>query len=156
MFDIGWSELAVIAVVALVVIGPKDLPKALRVVGIWVRKARNISREFQGHIDQMIREAELEELREQVKKASTVDINKEFEKTIDPTGSLAESLKTPPLPDLNEAFAPPPTSAASASATPAAAPEPASATESLPPPSAPPAEAPSPDKAPAERAGTNP
>ena len=105
MFDIGWSELAVIAVVALVVIGPKDLPRALKTVGIWVRKARSISREFQGHVDQMIREAELEELRQQVEKVRNIDLDKEFGKTVDPTGSLAESLKPAELPDLKSELA---------------------------------------------------
>jgi sec-independent protein translocase protein TatB len=104
MFDIGWSEMAVIAVVALVVIGPKDLPRALKTVGLWVRKARSISREFQGHVDQMIREAELDELREQVEKVNKLDLKKEIEKTVDPTGSLAESLKPVELPDLRSAF----------------------------------------------------
>src|SRR5204863_162337 len=64
-FDIGWSELLVIGVVALVFIGPKDLPRALRVAGYWFRKARTLSREFQNSVDQMIREAELDEMREQ-------------------------------------------------------------------------------------------
>src|SRR5437879_11329362 len=63
LFDIGWPELMLIGIVALVVIGPKDLPRALRVAGFWVRKARTLSREFQSSIDQMIREAELEEVR---------------------------------------------------------------------------------------------
>src|SRR5437868_13575255 len=58
-FDIGWSELLVIGVVALVFIGPKDLPRALRVAGYWFRKARTLSREFQNSVDQMIREAEI-------------------------------------------------------------------------------------------------
>ena len=70
LFDIGWPELMLIGIVALVVIGPKDLPRALRVAGFWVRKARTLSREFQGSIDQMIREAELEEVRQDLKKAS--------------------------------------------------------------------------------------
>jgi sec-independent protein translocase protein TatB len=97
MFDIGWSELLVIGVVALVVIGPKDLPKALRTVGIWMRKARQISGEFRASLDQMVREAELEEVREQVRKAAELDLDKEFARTVDPTGSLAESLRPPEL-----------------------------------------------------------
>ena len=71
LFDIGWPELMLIGIVALVVIGPKDLPRALRVAGFWVRKARTLSREFQSSVDQMIREAELEEVREDLKKAAT-------------------------------------------------------------------------------------
>jgi sec-independent protein translocase protein TatB len=106
MFDIGWSELLVIGVVALVVIGPKDLPKALKMVGFWVRKARQVSGEFRASIDQMVREAELEEVRQQVKKATELDIEKEFKDTVDPTGSLAEAIKPPELPDLNAPAAP--------------------------------------------------
>jgi len=101
-FDIGWSELLVIGVVALVFIGPKDLPRALRVAGSWFRKARTLSREFQNSVDQMIREAELDEMREQLKKATEFDINKEFQKTVDPTGELAESMKPPDIPDFFE------------------------------------------------------
>jgi len=101
-FDIGWSELLVIGVVALVFIGPKDLPRALRVAGYWFRKARTLSREFQNSVDQMIREAELDEMREQLKKATEFDINKEFQKTVDPTGELAESMKPPDIPDFFE------------------------------------------------------
>jgi sec-independent protein translocase protein TatB len=106
MFDIGWSELLVIGVVALVVIGPKDLPKALKMVGIWVRKARQVSGEFRASIDQMVREAELDEVRQQVKKASEFDVEKEFKNTVDPTGSLAEAIKPPDLPDLTTPAAP--------------------------------------------------
>jgi sec-independent protein translocase protein TatB len=70
MFDFGWSELAVIAVVALVVIGPKDLPRVLRTAGFWMRKVRTIASEFQSSIEQMAREAELDELRKQVEEAN--------------------------------------------------------------------------------------
>jgi sec-independent protein translocase protein TatB len=101
-FDIGWSELLVIGVVALVFIGPKDLPRALRVAGYWFRKARTLSREFQNSVDQMIREAELDEMREQLKKATEFDINKEFQNTVDPTGELAQSIKPPDIPDFFE------------------------------------------------------
>src|SRR5246500_1513065 len=103
LLDLGWSELLLIGVVALVVIGPKDLPKALRVAGYWVRKARTMSREFQSSVEQMIREAELDEVRQELKKATEIDIDKEFRRTIDPTGSLAESLKPPELPKFSDA-----------------------------------------------------
>jgi sec-independent protein translocase protein TatB len=99
LFDIGWSELLLIGVVALIFIGPKDLPRALRVAGYWVGRARTLSREFQSSVDQMIREAELDEMREQLKKATEFDIEKEFHKTVDPTGELAESIKPPNIPD---------------------------------------------------------
>lgn len=62
MLDFNFSEMAVVAVVALVVIGPKDLPKALRVAGYWVGKARGVARQFRAGFDEMVREAELAEM----------------------------------------------------------------------------------------------
>lgn len=62
MFDIGPSELLLCAIVALVVIGPRDLPRVLRTVGQWVGRARGTARHFRSGIDAMIREAELEEM----------------------------------------------------------------------------------------------
>ncbi|HJY52239.1 MAG TPA: Sec-independent protein translocase protein TatB [Stellaceae bacterium] len=100
--DFGMSELLLIGVVALVFIGPKDLPKALRVAGFWFRKARTLSREFQTSVEQMIREAELDEMRQELKKATEIDLEKQFRETIDPTGSLAESLKPPELPNFSD------------------------------------------------------
>jgi sec-independent protein translocase protein TatB len=106
LFDLGMSELLLIGVIALIVIGPKDLPKALRVAGFWVKKARSLSREFQSSVEQMIREAELDEMRQELKKATEFDLDKEFRQTIDPTGSLAESLKPPELPKFSDADLP--------------------------------------------------
>ncbi len=62
MLDIAPSELLLVAFVALVVIGPKDLPKAMRVVGYWVGKIRGVGRQFRQGFDTMVREAELEEM----------------------------------------------------------------------------------------------
>lgn len=62
MFNIAPSELLLVAVIALLVIGPKDLPKAMRVVGYWVGKARAVSHQFRSGFDAMVREAELEEM----------------------------------------------------------------------------------------------
>ncbi|WP_353859609.1 Sec-independent protein translocase protein TatB [Azospirillum formosense] len=88
MFDIAWSELMVIAVIALVVIGPKDLPKAIYTLGKWVKKARLVARDFQGHIDDMMREAELDELRKEALKVRDTNLQKMVENTIDPKGEL--------------------------------------------------------------------
>jgi len=63
MFDLGWSEILVIAVVAIVVIGPKDMPQAFRTVGQWMSKARALAREFQGHIDDLMRETQVDEMK---------------------------------------------------------------------------------------------
>lgn len=92
MFDIAWSELGVIAVVALIVIGPKDLPKVLRTIGQWTAKARSMAREFQSGIDDMVRETELEELRKAAKQVSDFSIEKEVKKTFDPDGSLEKQF----------------------------------------------------------------
>ena len=73
MFDIGWPELFLIAVVVLLVVGPKELPKVLRNVGIWVNKAKVVTREFRGHVADMIRESELSEVRDQISHAGEVD-----------------------------------------------------------------------------------
>src|SRR5579871_2288991 len=105
LFDLGWSEILVIGTVALIFIGPKDLPKALRVAGYWVRKARTLSREFQSSIDQMIREAELDEVRQELKKATEFNLEREFQRAVDPTGSLAEALQPPALSDGTETSA---------------------------------------------------
>jgi sec-independent protein translocase protein TatB len=103
LFDIAWPELMLIGVIALIVIGPKDLPAALRVAGVWMRKARMLSREFQSSVEQMIRDAELDDMRQQLKKATDFDLNQEFQKTVDPTGELAQSIKPPEIPDFFEA-----------------------------------------------------
>lgn len=66
MFDIGWSELVVIGVVALVVIGPKDLPGALRSLGKAIGTIRRMASDFQGQFNEALKEAELDELRQQV------------------------------------------------------------------------------------------
>jgi sec-independent protein translocase protein TatB len=99
MFDFSWSELLVIALVALVVIGPKDLPRVLRAAGKWAAKARAVAREFQSSIDQMIRESELDEVRKEVEKVAATDIGHEIQQSIDPKGELHASLQPPELTD---------------------------------------------------------
>jgi sec-independent protein translocase protein TatB len=74
MFDIGWSELLVIAVVALIAIGPKELPGVLRMVGQWMGKARKMAAEFQGQFQEAMREAEMADLKksfDEVKEAAS-------------------------------------------------------------------------------------
>ena len=74
MFDIGWSEIAVIAVVALIAIGPKELPGVLRMVGQWMGKARKMAAEFQGQFQEAMREAEMADLKksfDEVKEAAS-------------------------------------------------------------------------------------
>jgi sec-independent protein translocase protein TatB len=74
MFDIGWSEYLVIAVVALIAIGPKELPGVLRMIGQWMGKARKMAAEFQGQFQEAMREAEMADLKksfDEVKEAAS-------------------------------------------------------------------------------------
>jgi len=66
MLDVGWSELVIIGVVALVVVGPKELPALLRTIGQWAGKARRMASEFQGQLNDAIREAELDDVKKSV------------------------------------------------------------------------------------------
>ena len=92
MFDIGWPEITVILIIALLVIGPRDLPRAMHAVGRWVRKARAVTSEFQRHVDDMVREADMEDVRELKKlgKFNKHNIAREIGKVIDPTGEIQE------------------------------------------------------------------
>lgn len=92
MFDIGWSEMAVILLVALIVIGPRDLPRVARSMGKWVAKGRSMAREFQTALEDMARETELDKVKGEIEKASRVNIGKTIEKTIDPTGDLGKAF----------------------------------------------------------------
>jgi sec-independent protein translocase protein TatB len=94
MFDIGWSEMAIIMLVALVVIGPKDLPRLARTLGQWVAKGRSMAREFQRSLEDMAREAELDDVKREIEKVGRTNIKKSIEKTIDPTGDLGRAFDT--------------------------------------------------------------
>jgi len=91
-FDIGWSEMLVIAVVAFIVIGPKELPQVLRTVASLAAKARAAGRVFQQQLDEVMREAGAEDLRRQVDDALRIDPQAEVEKaitgTVDPHGEI--------------------------------------------------------------------
>ncbi|MBM3556861.1 MAG: twin-arginine translocase subunit TatB [Alphaproteobacteria bacterium] len=102
MFDLGWSELLIIGVVAVVVIGPKDLPKVMRAVGHYAGKARGLARDFQNQWDDVVRQAELDEVKKQVDQIASIDPKKEIEKVIDPGGDIAKGIDIsgPPLPNL--------------------------------------------------------
>ena len=97
MFDLSWTELLVIAVVAIVFIGPKELPAALRTLGRWAGKARGMAREFQNSVDDMIRESELDELRKEVRKIESGEYEREIEKSLDPEGEIGKALQAPDI-----------------------------------------------------------
>ncbi len=90
MFDIGWTELLVIAVVAIIVVGPKDLPRMLRAFGQTVGKMRRMANEFQSTFNEALREAE--------KQADIADMRKQVEAAanFDPLGDLKKSIELKP------------------------------------------------------------
>lgn len=108
MFDFAWSELAVIGVVALIVIGPKDLPGAIKAVGDMVRKARRMAAEFQTHVDDMVKDADLAKVRDQINEIKNFDIKGEIEKQIDKDGSIRSAFNDPFATPTATITAPPP------------------------------------------------
>lgn len=93
MFDIGWQELLVVAVLALIVIGPKDLPRALKTVTGVIRKMKGMARDFQGGLDDIVRESELMDMKKQIEAETGGDLRKEIENSIDPDGSISKDLQ---------------------------------------------------------------
>lgn len=87
MFDIGWSEMVFVLVIAVLVIGPKDLPRAISTVTKYIRKARGMAREFQSGINDLARETEIDEITKDLKKDTSFNIKKQVEDAVDPTGS---------------------------------------------------------------------
>src|SRR5256885_8827887 len=138
MFDIGWSELLLIGIVALIAIGPKELPGALRTLGQWMGKVRRMASEFQTQFHEAMREAELADLKKEVDEMATKaqsyahfdpieDVRRDLEKAAGPA---------PDLDTLTDTAASPPSASTPPAATPSASPP--AATEA--PPAAAPAE----------------
>ena len=135
MFDIGWSEFVLIAVVALIAIGPKELPGVLRMVGQWMGKARKMAAEFQSQFQEAMREAEMADLKK------SFDEVREAASSFSPVGMISSlqqdvsnSLRVEPLdkpaetkPEVGPAIAAP--AEATAAETPATADTPTAAAE---------------------------
>ena len=96
MFDLGWSELLLIAVLALVVVGPRDLPRMMRMAGQYMAKARRMAREFQATFDELAKETEVDELRREVAAlksqatAPLTEMRKDLDKAVQPPASGAD------------------------------------------------------------------
>jgi sec-independent protein translocase protein TatB len=125
MFDIGWSELLLIGIVALIAIGPKELPGALRTLGQWMGKVRRMASEFQNQFHEAMREAELADLKKEVDEMATKaqsyahfdpidDIRKDIEKAASPPpdlDTLTDTAASPPPASPPPAATPPATTA---------------------------------------------
>lgn len=112
MFDIGWSELLVIAVVAIIVVGPKDLPRMLRNVGQTIGKFKRMAGEYQSQFNEALKEAELDDLKSEVESLRSLNpvaaIKKEVGSLNDIGGDLKKSIETPvETPDKSEPAAAP-------------------------------------------------
>ncbi|SHM71715.1 Sec-independent protein translocase protein TatB [Roseibium suaedae] len=112
MFDIGWTEIMVIVCVAIIVVGPKDLPRMLRTVGQMIGKARRLSREFQSTFNEAIREAEqqagIDEMRKQVEAAGNTNPLGDLKKSIEAEQSAKAAKPVAPeaVPPVPMATAP--------------------------------------------------
>nr|WP_086643556.1 Sec-independent protein translocase protein TatB [Acetobacter sp. DsW_063] len=95
MFDFAWSEFALIGMVALLVIGPKDMPTAIRAVARMVRKARGLATEFQSHVDEMVREADLGEVRDHVRDLRNLDVRGRVMRAVDGDGKIRRAFDDP-------------------------------------------------------------
>jgi sec-independent protein translocase protein TatB len=98
MFGFSWGEIGLIMAVALIAIGPKDLPVAIRTVTAMMKKARGMAAEFQGHVDEMMREANLSDVKTEINKLRRFDFKTAAEQTIDPDGSLRAAVSDPMVP----------------------------------------------------------
>lgn len=91
MFDIGWQELFIVAILGIIVIGPKDLPRAIRTVTQAIRKLRGLASDFQSSLDEVAREAELDDIRREFNKAGQYDVTQDIKDSLDPTGDLEKA-----------------------------------------------------------------
>ena len=87
MLDIGGWEFLMIVVLGIIIIGPKELPGAIRTINMFVRKARGMARDFQSGLEEMAQEAELDKLKDQLA-GDTAGIERQIEETIDPDGEI--------------------------------------------------------------------
>ena len=147
MFEIGWSELLLIGIVALIAIGPKELPTVLRTLGQWMSKLRRMASEFQSQFQEAMREAEMADLKKQVDEMTSQaqsyanfdpvsEVRRELESTqqqiegamVNPAGAATPSPPVAAEPSISPPDAVPPDAPATDAAAPSsAAPEPATA-----------------------------
>jgi len=143
MFNIGWSELLVIGIVALIVIGPKELPGALRTLGQWMAKIRRMASEFQNQFHEAMREAELADLKKEVDEMSAkAQSYAHFDPVAELGRDIENAVSAPSTPSTPATSAPTPEPTATEASAPASVPSAEAA--SVPPPNEPvPSQAPS-------------
>jgi sec-independent protein translocase protein TatB len=95
MFDFAWSEIALIGVVALIAIGPKDMPVAIKAISDTIKKLRRMAGEFQGHVDEMIREADLGDAKSAFDELRGLNPKNMLQRAIDPDGTVRSAFADP-------------------------------------------------------------
>jgi sec-independent protein translocase protein TatB len=98
-FGVGYSELFVLGLIAILVIGPKDLPKVMRMIGQTTRKMKGMAREFQGHVDQAMRESGVDEIKKDIAKAKS-----EVEKAASPMQTAVKGPGGASFPSLSQSL----------------------------------------------------
>lgn len=93
MFDLGMFELMIIGVLMVLVLGPKELPKAMRAIARAVAAMRRMATEFQGHMDELAREADLQDAREAARSFSPDALKKKAAQALDPTGKIGDDVR---------------------------------------------------------------
>ena len=93
MFGMGWPEMFVIAVATILVVGPKEIPRVLRTITLWVRKIKGMAREFQSSLDEIARDAELDDIKKEIQKAQDFDLQRDIEDAVDPNGEFGNSIR---------------------------------------------------------------
>ena len=101
MFDLSWSHILILLVVALVVVGPKDMPRLLRIIGQWVGKARGMANEFRKSFDDMARQSELDELRKEIENLRHDKPLSELEREMNRPVDVPLMTPLPPGPAMN-------------------------------------------------------
>jgi sec-independent protein translocase protein TatB len=103
MFDLSWSHILIVLIVALVVVGPKDLPKLMRTAGGWVAKARRLANEFRQSFDEMAKQSELDELRAEIEALRQhrplADVENDLNRSILPPDDLPPAAPAPSDPE---------------------------------------------------------
>jgi len=91
MFDIGWQELFIVGLVTIIVVGPKELPRVLRTITLSIRKIRGMARDFQDGLEELAREADLDEMKKELE--ASADLEAELERSMDPDGEVSQSIR---------------------------------------------------------------
>lgn len=97
MFDFAWTEIALIGVVALVLIGPKDMPVAIKAVTTMIKKARRMAAEFQTHVDDMVKDTELQDVHKSIREIRGMDIRGAITRAVDKDGSIRSAMADPAI-----------------------------------------------------------